>query len=73
MRRQKAENPCKQRLWQRLGLPGAGGRGEERGGQRERDMRVLEGKNSGCKSRRQRAGRLLSVIYVLFCGTISLF
>jgi len=47
-----------------------------RGGKRGpegRAMRVPEGKNSGGKSRRQRAGRLLSVIYVLFCGTICLF
>jgi len=42
-------------------------------GPEERAMRVPEGKNSGCESRRQRAGRLLSVIYVLFCGRMCLF
>lgn len=58
MGREKTGNPCKQRLWRRLGLPGAGGRGEGRGrrGPEERAMRVPQGKNSGCKSRRQRGG-----------------
>ncbi|EDP14953.1 hypothetical protein CLOBOL_04645 [Enterocloster bolteae ATCC BAA-613] len=73
IRRQKAGTPCKQRLWWRLGLPGAGGRGGGKRGPEGRAMRVPEGRNSGCESRRQRAGRLLSVIYVLFCGTICLF
>ena len=75
MGREKTGNPCKQRLWRRLGLPGAGGRGEGRGrrGPEERAMRVPQGKNSGCKSRRQRGGRLLSVIYVLFCERMCLF
>lgn len=60
--------------WGRRARGGARKKGDRgRRGPEERAMRVPQGKNSGCKSRRQRVGRLLSVIYVLFCERMCLF
>lgn len=56
MRRQKAGNPCKQRIWRRFRLPGTGGWGEKKEPE-EVGCERARGLYGWRKNRRQKAGR----------------
>ena len=58
--------------WGGGGIPGAGGRGEGKKGARGKGYESAIGQKFWMQ-KQEAEGRLLSVIYVLFCGRMCLF